>query len=132
MRKSMAFLNDHNSGDCVDDVKVVAIAPMTAGIGFEDVSLSDTGTEGMGSVAGMGAGAGRVDDLYHVLLYCVSFFTGTSASSFSILFPVLSERSPFMTPSFFHGNILSTEPLQPRYEFLTPVACYTKIEYNKI
>jgi hypothetical protein len=125
----MAFLNDHNSGDSFDDVKV-AIAPMTAGIGF-----TDSGTEGKmvgGTGAGEGTDAGRVDDLYHVLLYCVSFFTGTSASSFSILFPVLSERSPFMTPSFFHGNILSTEPLQPRYEFLTPVACYTKIEYNKI
>jgi hypothetical protein len=117
MRKSMAFLNDHNSGDCVDDVRVVAMEPMTAGIGFKDVSISDTGTVGLGSVEGMGDGARRLAD--------VSFPYGF-ASSFSKLFPVFSERSPFMTPSFFHGNILSTEPLHPRYEFLTLVACYTK------
>ena len=107
----MAFLNDHNSGDCVvEDVKVVAMEPMTAGIGFEDVSISDTGTVGLGSVAGMGAGARRVAD--------VSFAYGF-ASSFNKLFPVFSERSPFITPSFGFDHILSTEPLQPRYEFLT-------------
>ena len=64
MRKSMAFLNDHNSGDSFVDVKVVAIAPMTAGIGFEDVSISDTGTEGTGNVAGIGAGAGKLADVF--------------------------------------------------------------------
>ena len=106
----MAFLNDHNSGDCVEDVRVVAMEPMTAGIGFEGVSISDTGTEGMGSVAGMRAGARRLGD--------VSFAYGF-ASSFNKLFPVFSERSPFMTPSFGFDHILSTEPLQPRYEFLT-------------
>jgi hypothetical protein len=124
MRKSMAFLNDHNSGDCVEDVRVVAIAPMTAGIGFEDVLISDTGTEGMGSVAGMGDGAGRLADVFD--------FPHGFESSFNILFPVLSERSSVMTPFFGFDDILSTEPLHPRYEFLTPVACYTKIEYNTI
>ena len=111
----MAFLNDHNSGDCVvEDVKVVAMEPMTAGIGFEDVSISDTGTVGLGSVAGMGAGARRLGDLFHNVSFAYGF-----ASSFNKLFPVFSERSPFMTPSFGFDHILSTEPLQPRYEFLT-------------
>ena len=107
----MAFLNDHNSGDCVEDVRVVAMEPMTAGIGFEGVSISDTGTVGLGSVAGMRAGARRLAD--------VSCFPHGFASSFNKLFPVFSERSPFMTPSFGFDHILSTEPLQPRYEFLT-------------
>lgn len=142
MIKSRAFLNDHNSGDCfVDDVNVVAMAPITAGIGFDDVfdrsllllllyggggGIGVDGIEEMGSVAGIGAGAGRLTDVlgspHHDF---PDGFSHGSAIALNKLFPVLFERSPFITP-FGFDHILSTEPLQPRYEFLTLVACYPK------
>ena len=126
MINSRAFLNDHNSGDSFVDVIVVAIAPMTAGIGFDDVftdgpsdgaSVAGIG-EGMGSVAGIGACAGK--------LVVVFDFSHGFESSFNIFVPVFFERSSVMTPFFGFDDILSTEPLQPRYAFLTLVVCYTK------
>jgi len=99
---------------------------MTAGIGLDDVftdgsedgaSVAGMG-DGIGSVAGMGAGAGKLADVFD--------FPHGFESSFNILFPVFFERSSVMTPFFGFDDILSTEPLHPRYEFLTPDACYTK------